>query len=156
MHPKDGHSNTSQLTPPTPEEVAKLARLSRQIQPEASVKKKHVVPPRSLRRRLSPQAIDGIVGRYTAGEKTPALSREFGISESGLRNLLRAEGVTLRGHAITPEDAERAVQLYEGGWTITQVVAHIGYSHGTIRSALLKRGTAIRSGGQGKRMVSSE
>ncbi len=147
VHPKDGHSNTSQLTPPTLEEVAKLAQLSRQIQPEASVKKKHAAPPRNLRRRLSPQAIEELVARYTAGKKTPVLSREFGISESGCRDLLRAEGVSLRGHAITPKDADLAVRLYEHGLTITQVVAQIGYSHGTIRTALLKRGIMLRSGG---------
>lgn len=82
-----------------------------------------------------------------AGEETPALSREFGISASGLRDLLRAAGVSLRGHAITFEDAEKAVHLYESGLTITQVVSHIGYSHGTIRKVLLEHGVAIRSGG---------
>ncbi len=156
MHPIDRHSNKSKLMPPTPGEVAKLAHLSRTVTPEPTSKETQAVPHRSLRRRLSPQAINELVARYTGGEKTPALSREFGISESGLRDLLRAEGVTLRGHAITPEDVEQAVHLYERGLTITQVVAHIGYSHGTIRTALLKRGVAIRSGRDGKRVGSGE
>ena len=147
VHPIDGHSNKSQLMPPTPGEVAKLAHLSRTVPPEPSAKEKHAAPPRNLRRRLSPQAIEDLIARYTAEEKTPALSREFRISESGCRDLLRAEGVSLRGHAITPKDADLAVQLYEHGLTITQVVAQIGYSHGTIRTALLKRGVTLRSGG---------
>lgn len=142
--------------PPTPGEVAKLAQLSRKVNPESTSKGTQAAPHRSLRRRLSPQAIDELVARYTAGEETPALSREFGISGSGLRQLLRAEGVSLRGHAMTVQDAEKAVQLYERGLTITQVVAHIGYSHGTIRTVLLKHGVAIRSGGPGKRMAPSE
>jgi AraC-like DNA-binding protein len=108
------------------------------------------VPHRSIRRRLSPQAIDELIARYTAGEATPALSREYGISASGLRDLLRAEGVSLRGHAMTVQDAERAVHLYEHGLTITEVVRHIGYSHGTIRTALRKHGVALRSGGLNK------
>jgi AraC-like DNA-binding protein len=91
-----------------------------------------------------------------AGEETPALSQEFGISGSGLRDLLRAEGVSLRGHAITSEDAERAVRLYESGLSITRVVAQVGYSHGTIRTALLKHGVAIRSVGHVTRVVSGE
>lgn len=140
--------------PPTPGEVAKLAQLSRRVTPEPTSKEKQAAPHRSLRRRLSPQAIEELVARYTAGEETPALSREFGISGSGLRDLLRAEGVTLRGRAITVEDAEKAVRLYERGLTITQVVAHIGYSHGTIRTALLKHDVVIRSGHHGKRVVS--
>jgi hypothetical protein len=73
------------------------------------------------------------------------------MSGSGLRDLLRAEGVTLRGHAITSEDAEAAVQLYQRGYTITQVVAHLGYSHGTIRNVLLKHGVVVRLNGPSKR-----
>lgn len=105
---------------------------------------------RSIRRRLGLPGIEEIVARYVAGEETPALSQEFGISASGLRDLLRAEGISLRGHAMTVQDAEKAVQLYLAGLTITQVVAHIGYSHGTVRTALLKRGIAIRSGAPGE------
>jgi AraC-like DNA-binding protein len=142
--------------PPTPGEVAKLAQLSRGIQSETTSKGKQEAPHRSLRRRLAPQAIEELVARYSAGEETPALSREYGISGSGLRDLLRAEGVSLRGHAITVQDAERAVQLYERGLTITQVVAHIGYSHGTIRTVLRRHGVAIRLGGQGQRVVPKE
>jgi hypothetical protein len=142
--------------PPTPGEVKKLAQLSRKIRPEAPSKGKQEAPYRSLRRRLSPQAIEELVARYTAGEETPALSREFVISGSGLRDLLRAEGVLLRGHAMTVHDAEKAVHFYEYGLTITEVVAQIGYSHGTIRTALLKRGVALRLGGQGKRVVPGE
>jgi AraC-like DNA-binding protein len=120
--------------------------LSRKIQPEATSEEKQAVPHRSIRRRLSPQAIEELVARYMAGEETPALSREFGISASGLRDLLWAEGVSLRGHAITPEDVKKVVQLYEYGLTITAVVAHIGYSRDTIRKVLLEHGIAIRSG----------
>jgi AraC-like DNA-binding protein len=156
VHPTDSYSNKTMLPASTPGEVAKLAQLSREIQPEPPAKEKQAAPPRSLRRRLSPQAIDELIARYTAGEKTPALSREFGISESGLRDLLRAEGVPLRGHAITPEDAEQAVQLYARGLTITEAVAQIGYSHGTIRTVLLKHGVAIRSGVPRKRVVPSK
>jgi len=142
--------------PPTLDDVARLAQLSREIQPEATSEGKPSAPHSSLRRRLDSQAIEDLAARYTAGEKTTALSREYGISESGARDLLWAEGVILRGHAITPKDAERAVQLYESGLPITQEVAQVGYSHGTIRAALLKRGVVLRSGSYGKRAVSGE
>jgi AraC-like DNA-binding protein len=92
-----------------------------------------------------------LVARYAAGDETPAVSREVGISASGLRDLLRAERVSLRGHEITAEDAEAAMQLYQRGLTITQVVARIGYSNGTIRKVLLKLGVSIRTGGLSKR-----
>lgn len=107
-------------------------------------------PVRSLRRRLSPQTIEEIVARYNAGEETPALSREYGISKSGLCQLLQAEGVSFRRQAITPEDAERAVQLYESGLTIKQVVGQVGYSFGTIRMVLHEHGVTMRASGIGK------
>jgi AraC-like DNA-binding protein len=130
--------------------------LSRKIQPEATSKEKQAVPHRNIRRRLSPQAIDELIARYTAGEATPALSREFGISASGLRDLLRAEGLSLRGHTITPEDVEKAVHLYERGLTITKVASQIGYSRDTIRKVLVKHGVVLRSGGPKKRDLTSE
>jgi orotate phosphoribosyltransferase-like protein len=64
--------------------------------------------------------------------------------------------VSLRGHAITPEDVEKAVQLYEHGLTITEVVRHIGYSRDTIRKVLVEHGVVLRSGGPKKRDVTSE
>lgn len=139
-----------------PSEAAKLALISGKATPEPSATEKHVVPHRSFRRRLSPQAIVELVARYSAGEETPALSQGFGISASGLRDLLRAEDIPLRAHAMTVQDAEEAVQLCKSGLTITQVIFHIGYSNGTIRQVLLKHGIAIRSGSRGKQVVPSE
>lgn len=138
--------------PPVPDVVAKLAQMSRQL-PAEKPAMETPPKPRNLRRRLTPQMINEIVARYTAGEKTPALSQAFGISESGVRDLLRAEGVILRGRAITPEDAEQAVHLYEQGLTITAVAEHLRYAHGTIRTVLLKRGLAIRLGRHRKRAL---
>lgn len=66
-------------------EVAKLAELSRQILAEATSKKTRAAPQRNIHRRLPPQAIDELPARHMAGEETPALSREFGIS-SGSAN----------------------------------------------------------------------
>lgn len=100
---------------------------------------------RSLRRRLTPRTIAEIVARYTAGETAPAPSREYGISKAGLRELLLAEGVTFRKQPIAPEDAERAVLLYERGLTIEQVVGQVGYSFSMIRKALHENGVAMRA-----------
>lgn len=111
---------------------------------------------RSIRRRLTPHTIAELVARYKAGEHTPALSREYGISKTGLLELLRTEGVPLRRQAITPEDAEKAVRLYESGLTIKQVVEQVGYSYGTIRRVLHENGVAMRATGIGKRTALEE
>jgi len=144
LQPMDRHP-TNSLMPPTPDAVAKLAHLAHKMPAESPARETHPSRPRNLRRRLTPQVIEEIVTRYTAGEKTPALSREFGISESSVRDLLGAEGITLRGHAITLEDIGRTVRLCESGLTITAVAAQLGYAHGTIRTALLKHGGVLRS-----------
>lgn len=64
----------------------------------------------------------------------------------------------MRGRAITLEDTERAVELYEHGLTITQVVNQIGYSCGTIHRVLHEHGVAMRASGTEKwerRMIDS-
>lgn len=145
VHPTDDHSNKSRLSPLAPGEIANLAQLSRSIQPEVATDQGQAALPRSLRRRLSPQAIDELVARYRAGEVVPALSQEYGISASGLRELLRAEGLSLRGHKITVADTKQAVRLYVSGLTIDQVAKQVGYSWGTIRRVLLQNGVTLRA-----------
>lgn len=100
---------------------------------------------RNLRRRLAPSTIAELVARYNGGEHTPALSREYGISKTGLLLLFRAEGVSLRRRAMTPQDAERAVRLYESGLTVDEVVEQIGYSYSTIQRALHQKGVMLRA-----------
>lgn len=147
VHDVDGHSNKSALLPPTPDELESLALHSRVMQPRSASKRVQDAPVRSLRRRLAPQVIAELVARYRAGEDTPALSREYGISKTGLRELLQAAGVSMRRQAITPEDAQRAVRLIEGGMTIKQVVGQVGYSFGTIRRVLHEKRVAVRPSG---------
>jgi hypothetical protein len=67
-----------------------------------------------------------------------------------------AEGVSLRRQAITPEDADSAVRLYERGLTIKEVVGQVGYSYGTIRTDLHKHDVALRAGGRGNRAAPVE
>lgn len=108
---------------------------------------------RSLRRRFSPQAIKELVKQYTTGETIRALSREYGVSRSGLCLLLRSQGVALREQGIGPEDAENAARLYESGLTIRQVADQVGYSYGTIRTVLHESSVAVRAGGRGNRKM---
>lgn len=139
--------------PPSLGELATLAQQSRKSDPMDAPVEPTRVPTRSLRRRLAPLAIDELVTRYIAGETIRALSRGYGVSRSGLRQLLRGEGVTVREQGITPEDAERAVRLYESGLTIRQVVEQVGYSFGTIQRMLNEKGVTLRAAGRGNRKM---
>jgi hypothetical protein len=127
--------------------LAKLARKSRKIDPDSVAVGVQEVPTRSLRRRLSPQETAELVTRYNAGEVSPALSKEYGISKCGLLQLLRKEGVSLRKQAITPEDAKRAARLYESGLTIDEVVEQIDSSYSTVRKVLHQSGVIMRPKG---------
>ncbi len=133
-----------------------LAQQSRTSNPQPLPVEPAQVPTKSLRRRFSPQEIEDLVVRYNAGAAIRALSLECGISRSGLRQLLQAEGVTLRVQGIPPQDAEKAVRLYDTGLTIRQVVDQVGYSYGTIRAVLHEHGVALRAGGRGNRAVPDE
>lgn len=153
VHGVDGHSNKSSLIPPPLIELERLAHRAHALEPETAPSMASSVLIRNLRRRLPPQVIAEMVARYLAGEDTPALSRAYGISKTGLLELLQAEGVSKRRQAITPDDAERALQLYEGGLTIMEVAGRVGYSYGTIRRALHEHGVAMRPSGIRKHSV---
>lgn len=87
------------------------------------------------------------MSRYQAGDGTPTLCREFGLSKGGILQLLRSEGVLMRKQALTSADAKRAVRLYEGGMSITEIVEQIGYSYSTVRKSLHESGVAMRPKG---------
>ena len=146
VHRVHARSKNTWLLPPTPVQVARLVRIAQALKPAeiAKAEQKYVV--RGLRRRLGARKVKELVSRYEAGEYTTDLSREYGISKAGLLDLLRGEGVSIRKQPMTPEDIDRAVELYESGLTIKQVVEQIGYSNGPIRSALHARGVRIRPG----------
>lgn len=72
------------------------------------------------------------------------LSREYGISKSALITLLRAEGVKLRRRPLSEAATERAVLLYEEGFTIQQVADQVNSSYGTIRKVLHREGVGVR------------
>lgn len=132
---------------PTAGELVKLAQKSRRMDPALVQVGEQEVPTRRLRRRLSSQERAELVARYRAGEDTPALSREYGISKCGLLHLLGKEGVTMRKQPMAPPDAKRAVRLYESGMSITEVVDQVGYSYSTIRKCLVENGVAMRPKG---------
>lgn len=132
--------------PPTPHEIAILAAKARafnQKHPTATTSKPAPIRS-SLRRRLSPQTIDELKRRYVAGEHSTALSKEYGVSKSGLVSLLRSEGVALRRQPLTDATTKRAVRLYERGYTIQQVADQVNSSYGAIRKMLHAQEVRVR------------
>ncbi len=145
MHPQ---SRKSGLLPPPPLEIAKLAEQSRTVTTTKAPKlDKNVVHP-YLSRRLSAQGIETIVARRKSGERVKVLCEEYGISESGLGDLMVRAEAPVRTSPITSEDINIAVQLYESGLTVKQVVKQLGYSIRTIRRVLHEKGVTMRVTGK--------
>jgi transposase-like protein len=141
------HSDSPGWPSPAADLIAWLAAQSREIAWDATPVVPKQVAVHALKRRLSPEMREEIVARYLSGENSLPLSRAFGVSKTGLLDLLRREGVELRRRPITESDARRAARLYESGMSISEVVDQIGYSFSTVRRALHQRGVVIRPKG---------
>lgn len=102
MHAGDGHSSKSELVELSSAELAKLAEPSSKLCPDHTSIVKSTIFPRSIKRRLSPEVREAIVMRHKTGETVKALSEEFSISESGLRDLLIVEDMAIRKPPMTP------------------------------------------------------
>lgn len=144
----DGHVNNGGDSPhlllPTPAEIEKLAEKLRKMNLAPLSEEVSEVNCRSLRRRFTEEEIQALAARYRAGETVSSLSRHLAVSRKALRSLLKAEGVSLRRRGMSQADADKAVQLYEGGLTIVEVVDRLGYSYGVINRMLHKRGVKVR------------
>lgn len=145
MHPQ---SRKSGLLPPTPLDIGKLAEQSRKVSTaKGSSPSKEVAHP-FLKRRLTAETIETIIARRKSGEKVKALCEEYGISESGLNDLITRAETPVRTTPITPEHIDMAVELYESGLTVKQVVKEVGYSIRTIRRVLHEKGVTMRVSGK--------
>lgn len=135
----------SSIIPPSHHELAELAAMARAFNAAPySVVPKQRTSLRRIRRRLSPDDRQRLVERYTAGESTPTLSREFGISASSVCTLLRSQGVALRGQRLDMPTADRVVTLYREGRSLRQVANTVGCSYGTVRKVLHEAAVPMR------------
>ncbi len=140
----DRHSIKCQLPLLTPDQIANLAEVSRNLPPGTKPSEHAKSLTRSLQRRLSPTDTKELASRYEAGESVSELSRAYGISRPGIRKILNAQGVSLRERGMTQEDADRAIGLYKCGLTIMEIVDEVGYSYGVVNRMLHKREVTVR------------
>lgn len=145
------------MAPPSAYLLAKLAQQAQVIQTEPWPVPGPETPMRNLCRRLTPEVRQTIVSRYVSGESAKALSQDFEISRDGVRRILKDAGVTIRSkNVVTPQAAERIVQLYEGGLTIRDVAAQAGCAYGTVRGVLHENDADVRVSSVGRRTASDE
>lgn len=106
------HLSKSGMLPPSPLEMAKLAELSRKALTSNLPEVVKASAQTLLKRRLAPDVIEAIVARRNAGERVKALCKEYGISESALRDLMTRAEASIRTTPITTEDIDAEVELY--------------------------------------------
>lgn len=140
----DVNVNKPHLLPPTPGEIDKLVEKLHSMQRQPVTEELSSANYRRLHRRFSKSEVQTLVARYEAGESVSNLSRELNTTRQALRSLLTDEGVSLRRRGMLQADADKAVQLYEGGLTIDEVVNRVGYSYGVVNRMLHKRGVKVR------------
>lgn len=147
VHTVDIHSSKSELVPLSPVELAKLAEQSHKDRSDHTSIVEPPIRPRSIKRRLTDKQRREIQERVDAGETKRALAKEYGVSETGIGEMLLNAKVEIRTTPTTEEDSDRAVVLYESGFSVRKIVVELRYSVGTIRRVLKSRGMKMRARG---------
>lgn len=100
-----------------------------------------------LSRRLDPSVAREIAVKYEAGEMTPALCTQYGLSKSGILRLLRDQGIALRRQPLTDKQVAIAKQFYAEKQPISTIAEHLDTSYNNVRQRLIKAGVQLRPRG---------
>lgn len=103
-----------------------------------------VAVPRRKWKRLNDEARAQVVARYSAGETTTVLAKDYDVAKSTIIGILRANKVVVRRQPLTAEQVSQAAHLYESGLSLSQVATALGVNQETMRVAIMKAGVEIR------------
>ncbi|MFF0496522.1 hypothetical protein ACFYU5_08975 [Nocardia aobensis] len=104
-------------------------------------------PRRNIQHRLPRHTIDELIHAYRDGATTLELAHRYGISKTAVLNLLTREGITRRHQPLTDTDVDHLERLYLAGHSLTSCSRLTGAPASTIKDALHKRGTPMRTAG---------
>jgi DNA-directed RNA polymerase specialized sigma24 family protein len=98
-----------------------------------------------------------VCARYTKGENSVQLSKEFGVSVSSIIKYLRSAGVKVRNLSesrggLTDEQKVEACKMYKKGKTAREVARLFGVDQETVLKALRKAGVVVRSPSESRRL----
>jgi DNA-binding transcriptional regulator LsrR (DeoR family) len=88
--------------------------------------------------------VAAILATYQAGATTRDLGGRFGLAHSSINKLLRQQGVIARRRSPSPDEVQRAVELYEEGQTTRVIAEHLGFGANTIKRSLERAGVTLR------------
>lgn len=94
--------------------------------------------------RLSDTARADVVSRYSAGETSTALAKEYNVAKSTILGILRANSVVVRRQPLTKQQVAEAARLYEAGSSLSQVAEALKVNQETMRMAIIKVGVVLR------------
>jgi hypothetical protein len=124
------------------EQISRMSELPVYRRPETSVD-----PPYALARRLGWAVIQDVLRHYEAGATAADLAEQYGVSRTGLTNLLHAQGAVVRiPRGLKHTDVDLAERLYAAGWLLREIGAELGFNRDAVRRALLERGVVMRTG----------
>jgi hypothetical protein len=124
------------------EQVLRLSELPVYRRQEAGVDQ-----PYALVRRLGAAVVEDVLRRYEAGATAAELAGRYGVSRTGIQNMLHAQGATIRTpRELSSTDVKVAERLYAAGWLLREIGVELGFSRDAVRRALLQRGVVMRSG----------
>lgn len=131
-------------TPVTTEQIQGWLEAARKGETPQPILQPHV---HAIAKRLGPEKVAEICRRYAAGEIARQLAAEFGVAQTPLIGLLRANHVMVRQQSPTQEQKVAIVRGYQSGKTIAQLEQEMGISHGSIWRALRAAGVEMRPKG---------
>lgn len=99
----------------------------------------------AVERRLTAKTIQQIVDEYNAGATSNNLMERYGLGKGPVLDLLHRHGATVRTRGgQSPSEIERAVHLYQAGWSVAKIGVEVGRAPTVIWRALKKRGVELR------------
>jgi len=99
---------------------------------------------RGVVRRLDPESVAALVAGYRAGATVYELAERFKIHRTTVSDHLYREGVKMRGVGLDLAHVERAVSLYDQGWSVARIGSQLGANGGTVWRALRAQGVQMR------------
>lgn len=85
-----------------------------------------------------------MVARYSAGDTTTALAKDYDVAKSTIIGILRANNVVVRRQPMTADQVSQAARLYESGLSLSQVAEALRVNQETMRVAIMKAGVEMR------------
>ncbi|MBA9080268.1 transposase-like protein [Micrococcus aloeverae] len=100
--------------------------------------------PRRKWKRLNDEARAQVAARYSAGDTTTVLAKDYGVAKSTIIGVLRTNNVVVRRQPMTAGQVCEAARLHESGLSLSQVAETLNVNQETMRAAIMKAGVEMR------------